>query len=78
MDRSNEEKTSFITGDGTYCYRTMPFRLKNARATYQRLMNRIFKDQIGRNVKVYVHDMVVKSQTFQQHLTDLEEVFGVL
>lgn len=78
MDRSDEEKTSFITEDGTYCYKAMLFGLKNAGATYQRLMNKIFKDQIGRNVEVYVDDMVVKSPTFQQHLTDLREVFEVL
>ncbi|XP_021617952.1 uncharacterized protein LOC110618996 [Manihot esculenta] len=75
---SDEEKTSFITEDGTYCYRAMPFGLKNAGATYQRLMNKIFKNQIGRNVEVYVDDMVVKSLTFQQHMVDLKEVFGVL
>ncbi|XP_021602320.1 uncharacterized protein LOC110607500 [Manihot esculenta] len=78
MDRSDEEKTSFITEDGTYCYRAMPFGLKNVGATYQRLMNKIFKGHIGRNVEVYVDDMVVKSQTFQQHMADLKEVFGVL
>ncbi|XP_043811523.1 uncharacterized protein LOC122723442 [Manihot esculenta] len=47
-------------------------------ATYQRLMNKIFKGQIGRNMEVYVNDMVAKIQTFQQHLADLKEVFGVL
>lgn len=56
----------------------MPFGLKNAGATYQRLMNKIFKGQIGRNVEVYVDNMVLKSQTFQQHLVDLKEVFGML
>ncbi|XP_043811023.1 uncharacterized protein LOC122723300 [Manihot esculenta] len=56
----------------------MPFGLKNAEATYQRLMNKVFKDQIGRNVEVYVDDMVVKSPTFQQHMIDLREVFDVL
>lgn len=61
MDKSDEEKTSFIIEDGTYCYRAMPFNLKNARAMYQYLMNKIFKSQIGRNVGVYVDDMVVKS-----------------
>ena len=64
MDRSNEEKTSFITEDGTYCYRAIPFGLKNAGVIYQRLMNKIFKGHIGRNMEVYVEDMVVKSQTF--------------
>ena len=78
MERSDEEKTSFITEDGTYCYRAMPFELRNAGATYQRLMNKIFKNQIGRNVEVYVDDMVVKSPNFQQHIADLREVFGVL
>lgn len=78
MDKGDEEKTYFITEDETYCYKAMSFDLKNARATYQRLMNKIFKSQIGRSVKVYVDDMVVKSQTFQQHLTDLDEVFLVL
>ncbi|XP_021592040.1 uncharacterized protein LOC110599777 [Manihot esculenta] len=78
MDRLDEEKTSFITEDGTYCYRAMPFGLKNAGATYQRLMNKIFRGQIGRNVEVYIDDMMVKSQTFQQHVADLKEVFGVL
>jgi len=56
----------------------MPFGLKNAGVTYQRLMDRVFKDQIGRNMKVYVDDMVVKSDTFDQHLSDLNEVFGRL
>lgn len=61
MDKSDEEKTLFITEDRTYCYKTMPFGLENARATYQCLMNKIFKSQIGRCVEVYVDDMVVKS-----------------
>lgn len=61
MDKSDEEKTFFVTEDGTYCYKAMPFGLKNAKATYQRLMNKIFKDQMGGNVKVYIDDMVVKS-----------------
>lgn len=75
MNKSDEEKTSFIIKDGTYCYKAMPFRLKNVGVTYQHLMNKIFKDQIGRNVKVCVDDMIVKSKTFNQLLTDLEEVF---
>jgi len=71
-------KTTFITEASNYCYQVMPFGLKNAGATYQRLMDRVFRDQVGRNVEVYVDDMVVKSATFDQHLTDLEEVFGRL
>jgi len=71
-------KTAFITEASNYCYQVMPFGLKNAGATYQRLMDRVFKDQVGQNVEVYVDDMVVKSATFDQHLTDLDEVFGQL
>ena len=47
MDPSDQDKTSFITGQGTYCYRVMPFGLKNAGATYQRVVNRMFQKQIG-------------------------------
>ena len=47
MDPDDQEKTSFVTGQGTYCYRVMPFGLKNAEATYQRLVNRMFQKQIG-------------------------------
>ena len=56
----------------------MAFRLKNASVTYQRLMNRIFTPQIGRNVQVYVDDMLVKSQREEDHLEDLRETFNTL
>ena len=56
----------------------MPFGLKNTGATYQRLMNRMFAPQIGRNVQVYVDDMLVKSQKEEDHLEDLEETFDTL
>ena len=56
----------------------MPFGLKNAGATYQRLMNRMFVSQIGRNVQVYVDDMLVKSQREEDHLEDLRETFDTL
>jgi len=69
---------TFVIKASNYCYQVMPFGLKNAGVTYQRLMDRVFKDQIGRNMKVYVDDMVVKSDTFDQHLSDLNEVFGRL
>jgi len=72
----DEEKTAFITEDTNFCYRVMPSGLKNARATYKRIMDRVFKQQIGQNVKFYVDDMVVKSHSVAQHLIDLEEVFG--
>jgi len=56
----------------------MPFGLKNAGATYQRLVNRMFSDQIRRNVEVYVDDMLVKSRKAISHLADLEETFNTL
>ena len=56
----------------------MPFGLKNAGATYQRLVNHMFRPQIGRNVEVYVDDMLVKSQDEGRHLDDLQETFETL
>ncbi|XP_071920755.1 uncharacterized protein [Coffea arabica] len=78
MSEEDQEKTAFYTDRGTYCYTTMPFRLKNAVATYQRLINRLFKNQIGRNVEAYVDDILVKSLTTSVFLSDVREVFGVL
>ena len=56
----------------------MPFGLKNAGATYQRLMNKMFAHQLGRNVQVYVDDMLVKSVRQNDHLSDLQETFDTL
>ncbi|XP_071933287.1 uncharacterized protein [Coffea arabica] len=78
LDEEDQEKTSFITEDGTYCYVTMPFGLKNAGATYQRLVNKLFRNQIGRNLEVYVDDMLVKSRTQEQFISDLREIFEIL
>ncbi|XP_071902705.1 uncharacterized protein [Coffea arabica] len=78
LDEEDQEKTSFITEEGTYCYVTMPFGLKNAGATYQRLVNKLFKNQISRNLEVYVDDMLVKSRTQEQFISDLREIFEVL
>ena len=61
MDEADQEKTSFVTSQGLFCYKVMSFGLKNAGMTYQRLMNKMFANQIGRNVQVYVNDMLVKS-----------------
>ena len=61
MDEADQEKTFFVISQGLFCYKVMPFSLKNAGATYQRLVNHMFLPQIGRNVEVYVDDMLVKS-----------------
>ena len=61
MHEADQEKTSFVTSQGLFCYKVMLFGLKNAGATYQRLMNKMFAQQIRRNIQVYVDDMLVKS-----------------
>ncbi|XP_075659096.1 uncharacterized protein LOC142628960 [Castanea sativa] len=78
MDEADQEKTSFVTSQGLFCYKVMPFGLKNAGATYQRLMNKMFTRQTGRNVQVYVDDMLVKSQREEAHLEDLKETVAAL
>lgn len=78
MNPKDEENTSFITENGIYCYKVMPFGLKNAGATYQRLMNKVFKDQIWHNIKVCVDDMLTKSTHTTDHVADLEETFNNL
>jgi hypothetical protein len=72
----DENKTMFITPHGVYCYTTMPFGLKNAGATYQRCMQACLKEQIGRNVEVYVDDIVIKSMKADSLLDDLRETFA--
>ncbi|GKA76345.1 reverse transcriptase domain-containing protein [Tanacetum coccineum] len=62
MSEEDEEKTAFYTDQGTFCYKKMPFGLKNAGATYQRLVDEAFDKQIGQNLEVYVDDMVIKSK----------------
>ncbi|KAL0394719.1 UNVERIFIED_CONTAM: Pro-Pol polyprotein [Sesamum latifolium] len=74
----DRKKVSFITSSGTFCYMAMPFGLKNAGATYQRLVDKIFQSHIGRNVEVYVDNMLVKSKKAEDHIADLEETFAIL
>ena len=78
MDKEDQEKTFFITSQGLFCYKVMSFGLKNAGATYQRLVNHMFRPQIGQNVEVYVDDMLVKSLDEERHLDDLQETFDSL
>ncbi|GJR00631.1 reverse transcriptase domain-containing protein [Tanacetum coccineum] len=78
MAKEDEEKTSFITSSGIFCYSKMPFGLKNAGATYQRLVDRAFKKQIGRNLEVYVDDLVIKSRTEGEIIRDIAETFKTL
>ncbi|GKA32939.1 reverse transcriptase domain-containing protein [Tanacetum coccineum] len=78
MAESDEEKTAFHTSQGVYCYTKMPFGLKNAGATYQRLVDKAFDSQIGRNIEVYVDDLVIKSYTEAEMLRDIDETFCTL
>ena len=72
MAPADEEKTAFITPHGLYCYKVMPFRLKNASGTYQRLMTKIFRPLVGCTVEVYIDDIVVKSKTREDHAHHLK------
>ncbi|GJR50998.1 reverse transcriptase domain-containing protein [Tanacetum coccineum] len=78
MVEEDEEKTAFHTNQGVYCYTKIPFSLKNAGATYQRLVEKAFKKKIGRNLEVCVDDLVIKSHTEQEILKDIEETFQTL
>ncbi|CAA0829022.1 Unknown protein, partial [Striga hermonthica] len=78
LAREDRKRVSFLTSRGTYCYVVMPFGLKNAGATYQRMVDKIFKEQLGRNMEVYVDDMLVKSNEELDHVRDLKETFLTL
>ncbi|KAL0416600.1 UNVERIFIED_CONTAM: Transposon Tf2-12 polyprotein [Sesamum latifolium] len=75
MAPADEELTAFRTPKGIYCYKVMPFELKNTGATYQRAMQRIFDDMLHKNVECYIDDLVVKSKKREDHLYDLRKVF---
>src|SRR4051812_38380452 len=73
MAREDEEKTASHTEKGTFYYTKIPFGLRNAGATYQRLVDKAFENQIRRNVEVYVDDMVIKSKEDDSLIPDIEE-----
>ena len=70
----NQENTAFLTLIGNYHYKVMPFGLKNAGSTYQRMMTRMFEPQRGKSIKAYIDDMVVKSKVASEHVRDLEDI----
>ncbi|GKA25531.1 reverse transcriptase domain-containing protein, partial [Tanacetum coccineum] len=78
MSEEDEEKTAFYTDQGTYCYTKMSFGLKNAGATYQRLVDSAFQTQLGRNLEAYVDDMVIKIKTERVMIMDIAETFDNL
>ena len=72
----DQEKTNFVTPTGNYHYKVMPFGLKNAGSTYQRMMTKMFEPQLGRSIEVYIDDMVVKSKVVSEHVGDLMNWFS--
>ncbi|XP_026419399.1 uncharacterized protein LOC113315320 [Papaver somniferum] len=74
----DQERTAFVTDRGVYCYTVMSFGLKNAGATYQHLVDHMFKDMIGKSMEVYIDDMVVKSEQKESHFLDLQKTFDIL
>jgi hypothetical protein len=78
MKESDQLATSFITPFGMYCYVTMSFGLRNAGATYQRCMQHVFGDHIGRTIEAYIDDIVVKTRKADNLVSDLRIAFGCL
>ena len=74
----DQEKTTFVTLIRNYHYKVMPFGLKNAGSTYQRMMTRMFESQLGKNIKIYIDDMVVKIKMVSEHLGDLRVIFEII
>ena len=74
----DQEKTTFVTPTGNYHYKVMPFGLKNMGSTYQRMMTRVFESQLGKNIEIYIDDLVVKSKLESKHDNDLGNIFKIL
>ena len=74
----DQEKTAFVTPIGNYHYKVMSFDLKNARSTYERMTTRMFEPQLGKSIKVYIDDMVVKNKVVPEHVKDLGDIFEIL
>ena len=75
---SDQEKAAFVTPIGNYHYKVIPFGLKNAGSTYQRMMTRMFESQLGKSIELYVDDTVVKSKVVSETVGDLEVIFDIL
>jgi hypothetical protein len=73
--QENKEKTTFVTSWGTFCYKVMPFGLKNAGATYQRAMVTLFHDMMHKEIEVYVDDMIAKCREGENHVQILKKLF---
>ena len=69
------EKTTYVTQWGTFCYKVMPFWLKNVGETYQRAMVALFHNMIHREIEVYFDDMIARSQTEEEHIDHMHKLF---
>jgi hypothetical protein len=78
LAKEDEEKTSFITPFGAFCYTSMSFGLKNTGATYQRAIQTCLADHLGKRVEAYVDDVVIKTKNSENFIGDLQEVFNSL
>jgi hypothetical protein len=76
MKKEDEPKTSFITLSGTYCYLRMPEGLKNAGGSFSRMTAKVLHSQIGKNVLIYVYDIIVKGTKPEKHVADFQETFA--
>ena len=74
----DQKKTTFATHTRNYHYKVMPFGLKIAGSTNQRMMTRMFKPQLGKNIEIYINDIVVKSKLESKHVNDLGNIFEIL
>ena len=73
----DQEKTAFVNPIGNYHYKVMPFGLKNAGSTYQRMMTKMFEPQLEKNIEVYRDDMMVKRKLESKHINDLGNIFEI-
>jgi hypothetical protein len=78
LKKEDEEKIAFITPYGVFCYQVMPFGLKNTGATYQRMMQNCLRSQIGRNIQVYIDDVVITTRKEESLISDLAKTFDNL
>ena len=78
MCPDDEDKTTFTIYHDLYCYKVISFGLKNAGVTYQRLVNKVFAELIGKTMEVYIDGMMVKNLRKEDHVSDLRETFALL
>ena len=74
----DQKKTAFVTHTRNYHYKVMPFGLKIVGSTNQRMMTRMFEPQLGKNIEIYINDIVVKSKLESEHVNDLGNIFEIL